>query len=218
MSEMRNTRIIIVEDAKILAANYKETLEKEGYDVTVCHKGEEVQSLIDHGERFDLAIMDVVLPSEDPQRYALADCYTTGLRLSKQMINKDICTRFYVITVRSSLKSEFETLCEEKRAILKFEGKLDFEPKNLIENVAELLRQPIRGAGKNLLSEFEEHVGRIEQLANRVSSLSRDEKEALMFLKKAVYNKITNSQQGKLKSHLDTADNPVERFGTGNTI
>ena len=45
-----------------------------------------------------------------------------------------------------------------------------------------------------------------------------DEKEALMFLKKAVYNKITNSQQGKLKSHLDTADNPVERFGTGNTI
>jgi len=39
-----------------------------------------------------------------------------------------------------------------------------------------------------------------------------DEKEALMFLKKAVYNKITRSQQGKLKSHLDTGVNPVERF------
>jgi hypothetical protein len=39
-----------------------------------------------------------------------------------------------------------------------------------------------------------------------------DEKGALLFLRKAVYNKITHSQQGKLKSHLDTGDNPVERF------
>ena len=39
-----------------------------------------------------------------------------------------------------------------------------------------------------------------------------EEKEALNFLKKAVYNKITHSQQGKLKSHLNTGNNPVERF------
>ena len=45
-----------------------------------------------------------------------------------------------------------------------------------------------------------------------------DEKEALMFLKKSVYDKITRSQQGKLKSHLDTGVNPVERFRRGNTI
>jgi len=42
-----------------------------------------------------------------------------------------------------------------------------------------------------------------------------DEKEALSFLRKAVYNKIARSQQGKLKSHLDTGDNPVERFIKG---
>ncbi|MFB0558933.1 MAG: hypothetical protein ACETVS_00115 [Dehalococcoidales bacterium] len=42
--------------------------------------------------------------------------------------------------------------------------------------------------------------------------MDRDEKGALSFLKKAVYDKITRSQQGKLKSHLDTGDNPVERF------
>ncbi len=39
-----------------------------------------------------------------------------------------------------------------------------------------------------------------------------EEKEALNFLKKAVYDKITRSQQGKLKSHLDTGVNPVEGF------
>ncbi|MGB2814769.1 MAG: hypothetical protein WBC50_03355 [Dehalococcoidales bacterium] len=40
----------------------------------------------------------------------------------------------------------------------------------------------------------------------------RDEKEALSFLKKAVYDKISRSQQGKLKSHLDTDTSPVEGF------
>ena len=38
-----------------------------------------------------------------------------------------------------------------------------------------------------------------------------DEKEALKFLKKAVYERIRHSQQGRLKSHLDGA-NPVEEF------
>jgi hypothetical protein len=39
-----------------------------------------------------------------------------------------------------------------------------------------------------------------------------DEKGALLFLRKVVYNKITHSQQGKLKSHLDTGANPVQGF------
>ena len=40
----------------------------------------------------------------------------------------------------------------------------------------------------------------------------RDEKGAFNLLKKAVYDKITRSQQGKLKSHLDTSGDPVEKF------
>lgn len=36
----------------------------------------------------------------------------------------------------------------------------------------------------------------------------RDEKGALSFLKKAVYDKITRSQQRRLKSHLDTSGDP----------
>jgi hypothetical protein len=38
-----------------------------------------------------------------------------------------------------------------------------------------------------------------------------DEKEALSFLKKSVYDRILHSQQGRLKSHLDAA-NPIEGF------
>ena len=40
----------------------------------------------------------------------------------------------------------------------------------------------------------------------------QDEAEALEFLKRAVYNKIAKGQQGRLKSHLDTEGDPVERF------
>lgn len=38
-----------------------------------------------------------------------------------------------------------------------------------------------------------------------------DEKEALRFIKNSVYKRILHSQQGRLKSHLDSAS-PVEGF------
>jgi len=38
-----------------------------------------------------------------------------------------------------------------------------------------------------------------------------DEKEALRFIKKSIYNRIAQAQQGRLKSHLDIA-NPMEGF------
>ena len=38
-----------------------------------------------------------------------------------------------------------------------------------------------------------------------------DEEEALRFLKKSIYDRIAQAQQGRLKSHLDVA-NPVEGF------
>jgi len=39
-----------------------------------------------------------------------------------------------------------------------------------------------------------------------------DEKAALRFVKRSIYDRILHSQQGRLKSHLDTGDNTVERF------
>ncbi len=42
--------------------------------------------------------------------------------------------------------------------------------------------------------------------------IDNDEKEALNFLKKVVYSRISASQQGRLKSHLDTGIDPVKGF------
>jgi hypothetical protein len=42
-----------------------------------------------------------------------------------------------------------------------------------------------------------------EMMALEQIMVDRDEKEALKFLKKAIYDKIARSQRGKLKTDLD---------------
>lgn len=44
-----------------------------------------------------------------------------------------------------------------------------------------------------------------------------DEKEELRFIKKSIYDRISHTQQGRLKSHLDDA-NPMEAFKKSNKI
>ena len=39
-----------------------------------------------------------------------------------------------------------------------------------------------------------------------------DEKEALRYLKKAIYGRIDRAQQGRLKSHQDGNINPINQF------
>ncbi len=56
--------------------------------------------------------------------------------------------------------------------------------------------------------------GELIELARIV--IDRDEKEALRFLKKSVYDKVAKAQRGRLKSHLDTGgESPVEIFKKG---
>lgn len=45
--------------------------------------------------------------------------------------------------------------------------------------------------------------------------MDRDEKDALVFLRKSVYDKVLRAQQGRLKSHLDTSGDPVKLFQQG---
>jgi hypothetical protein len=60
---------------------------------------------------------------------------------------------------------------------------------------------------KTAIALEEEELLELEQIIT-----DRDEKEAFAFLKRSVYDKVSRSQQGKLKSHLDTGGDLVERF------
>jgi len=59
---------------------------------------------------------------------------------------------------------------------------------------------------KTAVSFDEQDVMELERIIT-----DNDEKEALKFVKRSIYDRILHSQQGRLKSHLDAA-NPVEGF------
>jgi CheY-like chemotaxis protein len=133
--------IVIVEDAKGIANGYKTILDRAGYHATVFARmtNKDIEKFAKDGKRFDLAIVDMVLPVEDDRKLKLEDCQYTGLRLMEKMVLLGICRRFYVITIRANLRKEVAKLCKEKGAALKFEYKLDYQAAKLVDNVADLL-------------------------------------------------------------------------------
>ena len=63
---------------------------------------------------------------------------------------------------------------------------------------------------KTAIAFDEEELLELEQIV-----ADDDGKGALAFLKKSVYSKVARSQGAKLKSHLDSGGDPVNRFKTG---
>src|SRR6266568_4633786 len=60
------SRILIVEDEEHLATGLRFNLEAEGYEVEVVDNGESALGLLTDGERrFDLVVLDVMLPGKD---------------------------------------------------------------------------------------------------------------------------------------------------------
>jgi two-component system, OmpR family, alkaline phosphatase synthesis response regulator PhoP len=58
--------VLIVEDEKHLADGLRFNLEAEGYEVETVGDGESALSvLLGHRERFDVVILDVMLPGKD---------------------------------------------------------------------------------------------------------------------------------------------------------
>ncbi len=46
--------------------------------------------------------------------------------------------------------------------------------------------------------------------------IDSDKEEAFKFLKKVIYDRIAHSQQGRLKSHLDSGGDPAKKFVADN--
>jgi len=60
------SRVLIVEDEEHLATGLRFNLEAEGYEVEVVDNGESALELLTDGERrFDLVVLDVMLPGKD---------------------------------------------------------------------------------------------------------------------------------------------------------
>ena len=56
-------RVLVVEDETKLAALLRDYLAKEGYDVSMLHRGDEVEAWMD-GHKADLVLLDLMLPGK----------------------------------------------------------------------------------------------------------------------------------------------------------
>jgi two-component system copper resistance phosphate regulon response regulator CusR len=56
-------RLLVVEDEKKIAAFVRKGLAEAGFNVTVCHRGDDALSLATT-ERFDALVLDIMLPAK----------------------------------------------------------------------------------------------------------------------------------------------------------
>ena len=61
---MNGARLLIAEDDEALAALLDEYLSEGGYDITLCHRGDDALEKISQ-EHFDIVLTDVVMPGAD---------------------------------------------------------------------------------------------------------------------------------------------------------
>jgi len=61
---MNGLRLLIAEDDEALAALLDEYLSEGGYDITLCHRGDDALKKIQQ-EHFDIVLTDVVMPGAD---------------------------------------------------------------------------------------------------------------------------------------------------------
>lgn len=90
-------RILIVEDEPKLAAAIKEGLESDTYEIRLARTGEEGFFLV-HSERFDLLLLDVMLPGR------------SGLEILRQLRAENVRIPVLLLTARDSIDDRVEGL------------------------------------------------------------------------------------------------------------
>jgi two-component system, OmpR family, copper resistance phosphate regulon response regulator CusR len=89
--------ILVVEDEPKLSSALKQGLEEQGYTVSVAKSGEEGFYLI-HSERFDLALLDVMLPGRN------------GLEVLGRLRQNGIRIPVLLLTARDSIEDRVQGL------------------------------------------------------------------------------------------------------------
>lgn len=147
-------RILVVEDEEKMAAALKEGLEEDPYEVSVARTGEEGFYFI-HAQRFDLVILDVMLPGRD------------GLEILATLRKTDKTTPVLLLTAKDGVDDRvrgldsgaddylvkpfaFTELLARVRALLR-RGKPDSSEKlRLLDLEVDVSRRSATRAGKTL--------------------------------------------------------------------
>jgi DNA-binding response OmpR family regulator len=95
--EIRQPRILVVEDEAKVARALREGLERQAYDVVVARTGEEGFYLV-NAEEFDLVILDLMLPGRD------------GLQILATLRKRGLRTPVLILTARDAIEDRVQGL------------------------------------------------------------------------------------------------------------
>lgn len=90
-------RILVAEDEKKIAAFVRKGLAEAGFNVTVCHRGDDAL-LMATSERFDVLVLDIMLPGRD------------GLSVLRQLREQRNTVPVIFLTARDGLSERVEGL------------------------------------------------------------------------------------------------------------
>ena len=93
MTDLQTKRILLVEDDQTLAITLRERLEKERYEVKLCHSLAEAR--IAHEQKYDLVVLDVGLPDGSGFQFA-------------QEVKKKSSTPFIFVTAQSDAETRLQ--------------------------------------------------------------------------------------------------------------
>jgi len=94
---MKNSRILVIEDEKKLAAAVKEGLAAEGFSVEVAHTGEDGFYLV-HSQAFDALVLDIMLPGRN------------GLEILREIRREGIAIPVLVLTSKDAVEDRVQGL------------------------------------------------------------------------------------------------------------
>jgi heavy metal response regulator len=97
MENIKNMRILIVEDEVKIALFIKRGLKEEGYSVDIANDGESGYSLA-MNEDFDLIVLDIMLPGID------------GIELCKKLRNEKISIPIIMLTAKNTIQDKVSGL------------------------------------------------------------------------------------------------------------
>jgi DNA-binding response OmpR family regulator len=121
--DIKNKKILLVEDDPFIADIYITYLEKEGFEVVHAKDGAECLSKInDNGERFDLILLDLLLPNID------------GFEVMRRTKDKNMS-----IIALSNLSSKEDIEKAFSLGAKDYFIKTKFRPKEIVEKIKKFL-------------------------------------------------------------------------------
>lgn len=117
--------MLIAEDSEI--AEQLQILFADRFEVVLARDGSEAFAEVECHERFDICLLDIIMPIEKGD-LDLRAADETGIRLIQEIVAKRKCGRFLVLTVRWDVEETIEQMMDRSmccRVLLKQEADAD---------------------------------------------------------------------------------------------